>query len=124
MSLKHQIELYKSYVYDHPDAVSDIASTLALHREKLPHRSFAIWKDGELLETSSLTKAAVSPPSLTMIFSGQGAQWPQMGTQLISTSASFRSDLEVMDGMLQNLKRPPSWSILGMLNPVKLINFY
>lgn len=113
-SLRGQIDAYKSYARDHPDAISDIAYTLAVRRERLPHRAFAIWQNGEL-QTSSLSKASAVPPAITMIFSGQGAQWAEMGKKLIETEASFRHDLASMDSILQSLRKPPCWSILGML---------
>ncbi|KAH1919746.1 hypothetical protein KXV48_007179, partial [Aspergillus fumigatus] len=109
-----RIDAYKSYARDHPDAISDIAYTLAVRRERLPHRAFAIWQNGEL-QTSSLSKASAVPPAITMIFSGQGAQWAEMGKKLIETEASFRHDLASMDSILQSLRKPPCWSILGML---------
>jgi acyl transferase domain-containing protein len=112
-SLKAQIETYKTYAHDHPEAISDIAYTLAAHREKLPQRAFAVYKDGEL-EASGIVKAPASSPGITMVFSGQGSQWPEMGKQLILTSASFRNDLATMDTILQGFKKAPSWSILGM----------
>lgn len=112
VSLKSQIDGYKTYTREHPEAIPDIAYTLAAHREKLPQRAFAICKNGEI-ETSGLVKAPASPPTITMVFSGQGSQWPEMGKQLILTNARFRHDLATMDSILQTLKKAPSWSILG-----------
>lgn len=113
-SLRRQVDLYKTYARDHPEAIPDIAYTLAVHRERLPQRAFAVLKNGEL-ETSGLSKAPAVPPAITMVFSGQGAQWAEMGKKLIQTDASFRYDLAYMDSILQSLRKPPCWSILGML---------
>lgn len=68
-----------------------------------------------MLEVSSQAKAPQATPNITMVFSGQGAQWPQMGRELILTDASFRQDLMLMDRVLQQLRVPPKWSIIGML---------
>ncbi|ROV97139.1 hypothetical protein VMCG_07466 [Cytospora schulzeri] len=111
-SLKQQLDIYKTYTSEHPEAIPDIGYTLAFHREKLPHRAFAICSNGEMTTTSTVTKAPASPPVVTMIFSGQGSQWPGMGKQLIATSPTFRDSLTAMDGILQGLKNPPSWSIV------------
>jgi len=46
-----------------------------------------------------------------MIFSGQGAQWPGMGKELIATDPEFRKDIFAMDRILQGLKYPPDWTI-------------
>jgi acyl transferase domain-containing protein len=113
-SLREQVDLYKTYARDHPDSIPDLAYTLAVHRERLSQRAFAIWQNGEL-ETSTLSKAPAVPPTITMIFSGQGAQWAGMGKNLIQTDASFRHDLASMDSILQKFRKAPTWSILGML---------
>jgi acyl transferase domain-containing protein len=105
--------LFRDYTAQHPKYVADVAYTLALRREKLPHRAFAIIQDGEILETSSPIKAPATAPSIAMIFSGQGAQWPGMGRELILSRPSFHQDIVCMDKVLQGLKRPPTWSLLG-----------
>lgn len=114
-SLNRQIRSFQEFAAQKPEVVKDIAYTLALHRERLPHRAFAIIQDGKLLEASTQTKAPTSAPRITMVFSGQGAQWPRMGRQLISTSSSFRQDIIFMDRILQGLRIPPKWSIIGRL---------
>ncbi|KAI0107229.1 polyketide synthase [Nemania sp. FL0031] len=117
-SLMRQVDSYQDYVVKHPNRAVDVAYTLALHREKLPHRAFAIVQDGQIVETSSLAKTAPSLPNIIMVFSGQGAQWPGMGRELILADPIFRQDIIRMDEVLQGLKKPPTWSILGKLqNP-------
>jgi acyl transferase domain-containing protein len=114
-SLRAHIDSYTTYARDHPDSIPDLAYTLAIHRERLSQRAFAVWQNAELdLETSNLSKAPAVPPTITMIFSGQGAQWAGMGKNLIQTDAGFRHDLASMDSIMQKFSRPPSWSILGM----------
>jgi acyl transferase domain-containing protein len=48
-----------------------------------------------------------------MIFSGQGAQWPGMGKELIENDDFFRKDISAMDAVLQRLEHPPNWTIVG-----------
>ena len=105
--------MFRDYTAQHPKRIADVAYTLALRREKLSLRAFAIIQDGQVLETSSPTKAPATAPSIAMIFSGQGAQWPGMGRELILSRPSFRQDIIRMDKALQGLKRPPTWSLLG-----------
>lgn len=50
-----------------------------------------------------------------MIFSGQGAQWPQMGEMLIEQSSLFRNTIEQCDDALAELPIPPVWSIVDEL---------
>lgn len=48
---------------------------------------------------------------VAMIFTGQGAQWPQMGLTLIDANKSFRSTIRALDTLLQTLQEPPDWTI-------------
>lgn len=117
-SLRRQIQSFEEYTAKHSNNSDDAAYTLAVHREHLPHRAFAIVQGGQVCETSTQMKATGSAPKITMVFSGQGAQWPRMGRGLILTSASFRADIIRMDKTLQRLRIPPGWSILGSFNRV------
>lgn len=112
-SLNLQIDTFKNYTTEHPEQLKNIGYTLALCRERLPNRAFAVIQDGEFLETSLPAKAPASTPTIAMIFSGQGAQWPGMGRELVLSNPSFRQDIVRMDSVLQGLHIPPSWSILG-----------
>jgi acyl transferase domain-containing protein len=112
-SLSRQIALFVEYTAQHPHQEPDIAYTLAVHREKLPHRAAALVQDGQVLETLSPTRAPTCPPGVVMVFSGQGAQWVGMGRELIESNPAFRQDIVDMDQVLQGLRSPPSWSLLG-----------
>jgi acyl transferase domain-containing protein len=112
-SLSRQMDSFQKYIAEHPGHVKDAAYTLALRREQLPHRAFAIFHDGKVLETSAQVKAQVCSLTITMVFSGQGAQWPRMGRELLLTSPLFRRDIVCMDEILQGLRIPPKWSLIG-----------
>jgi len=112
-SLSEQVRKHKEYIRSTPARSLDIAYTRAVRREHLPHRAFAILGDDGLTEGIGAAKAPLEPPPVTMIFSGQGAQWPQMGRELIQTDINFRKDISRMDGILQKLLHPPSWKLLG-----------
>lgn len=76
LSLKEQIQRFKDLVLsDSAPDVYDLAYTLNVRREKLPHRAFTVVQDGKILETSSLAKAPTKAQDVYLIFSGQGAQW-------------------------------------------------
>lgn len=94
----------------------DMAYTLAVRRYHMPYRAFTIWDGTGFLPTPTgqqHVEAPASPPSLTLIFSGQGAQWPQMASDLLMSDAQFRDDLCRMDSVLQRLTNAPAWSIIG-----------
>lgn len=54
-------------------------------------------------------------PRILGIFTGQGAQWPQMGRHLILNSHRFRSTIEALEGSLGALPDPPTWSLTAEL---------
>lgn len=114
-SLKQQLELHEQYASRHSSTLYDIAYTLALRRELLPHRAFIIKSGEKTLETSGTVKAPgkSSNRKVTMIFTGQGSQWAEMGKGLFITNAEFREDIHLMDNVLRNLAKPPNWSIEG-----------
>ncbi|KAM0255274.1 hypothetical protein ACHAQJ_005929 [Trichoderma viride] len=82
----------------------DVAYTLARRRQHLPHRSFVV---------STKEKPGDAPPVLSqnvdlthnvvMVFTGQGAQWPQMGRDLLRSNRVFSKVIEVIDVELQHL---------------------
>ncbi len=55
---------------------------------------------------------ADQPPPLVWVFSGQGAQWFGMGTELLATEPVFRATLEACDRIFQELG---DWSLLEAL---------
>ncbi|KAL8717345.1 MAG: hypothetical protein Q9225_005405 [Loekoesia sp. 1 TL-2023] len=70
--------------------------------------------DAKVLTSSS------NPVKKTLfVFTGQGAQWAQMGCALIDQSPLFRSTLEDCDNILQGLPYGPSWSIVEELSKEK-----
>lgn len=92
----------------------DIAYTLALRRERLPHRSFSIVQDGDIIGSwESATVAAAKPAPVYMAFTGQGAHWAGMAKEMVLGDDLFRKDIALMDSILSGLTHPPSWSMMG-----------
>ena len=107
-SLKKQITNCQEYLAAHEERKSDVSYTLSQRREHLPFRAFFITGDAP---STTLAKVPANVAPITMIFSGQGAQWPEMAKELISTEPNFRKDILTMDAILQSLKHPPTWLI-------------
>jgi len=102
------------------NSVRDIAYTLGSHRSRLSNRDFLLatnaGSDTQISVTRSQIKtlAAVSPtPPFAFIFTGQGAQWPNMGCELISRFPVFRKTIQELDVFLGSLPESPSWTIQG-----------
>lgn len=110
-SLRKQVKNAQEYVEAHRDRVVDVAYTLSQRREHLTHRSFFVVGEEFVTDAASFAKVPVTTAPITMIFSGQGAQWPEMGRELVETDPEFRKDIQAMDGILKSLRHPPAWTI-------------
>lgn len=114
-SLKEMTGRYTSYLEDIPGSIdiTDVAYTLANRREHLSFRSFTV----RTRHDPGFTSPPASQPrtgkvSLAMIFTGQGAQWPQMGRELLRNNSVFTQTIRSLDGHLQSLgPTAPSWKI-------------
>lgn len=79
------------------------------------HRAFALTEaDGKV---SSFARSTSVKAPIIFTFTGQGAQWPGMGRELIENVQAFREDIQIMDRVLQGLDSKPLWYIEGMLAP-------
>lgn len=67
-------------------SLSDLAYTLSERRTRLWHRAFITTRNTELDEKPEawvVAKKGSQTPSFGFVFTGQGAQWPQMGKELL-----------------------------------------
>ncbi|GKZ27195.1 type I Iterative Polyketide synthase (PKS), partial [Aspergillus brasiliensis] len=111
-SLKRMMATYKTWVRNNPERITDLAFTLANRREHLPHRAFAVASlTGSL--TPSLPLKAGKPPNIVMVFTGQGAQWPQMGRCLLQSPSYpvFRKTIQSLDAYIRTTDLAPGWTI-------------
>ncbi|KAI1460694.1 hypothetical protein F4805DRAFT_372476 [Annulohypoxylon moriforme] len=119
-SLKANIQALGNHLINPRVKVSldDLAYTLSERRTRLWHRAFITTKNTELDEKPDawyLAKKSAVAPSFGFIFTGQGAQWPQMGKDLLQYFPWTRKILEELDDVLQSLQSPPSWSLVKEL---------
>jgi acyl transferase domain-containing protein len=112
-SLRRQVSHCKEYLKLHPERLIDLSYTLSQRREHLLHRAFSVVGAQPVTNTSSYTKLPANVPRIVMIFSGQGAQWPGMGKDLIQNDPGFQEDIRAMDDILQSLNYPPHWKVEG-----------
>jgi acyl transferase domain-containing protein/NADPH:quinone reductase-like Zn-dependent oxidoreductase/SAM-dependent methyltransferase len=110
-SLRAQVTNLQQYLCDKPDSSTDLAYTLATRREHLIHRAFSVVGSGIATNTSSFIKAPTASPEVVMVFTGQGAQWAQMGLELLENNQIFKQSIREMDDTLRYLSNPPNWNI-------------
>ena len=106
----------------------DLAWTLQLRRSVLPFKTtvsgmtingLASNIDSELAKSGygqpvlGVWSSNSSAPRLLGVFTGQGAQWPKMGCELITASTYARGIIAMLDRSLAELPKydRPSWSI-------------
>ncbi|OQE88936.1 hypothetical protein PENNAL_c0015G05170 [Penicillium nalgiovense] len=117
-SLKGNIEALCNHLVNPRVKVSlaDLAYTLTKRRSRLWHRAFITTRSSEIRENDfTVGKRGSQPPKVSFVFTGQGAQWPQMGKDLLKYFPWTRSILEELDEVLQAQPNPPSWSLVQEL---------
>lgn len=114
-ALKKSVADHQSYLSSHPDSLKDMSYSLAMKREVHPHRAFCVTNGEDSFELSRVHKPILtSLPKLVFVFSGQGAQWAEMGKELIQEVVSFKNSILALDDVLASLPSPPKWRLLGL----------
>ena len=117
-SLKRLVKDHQQYASGNGEKIHDHAYTLASRREHLPHRAFCVSKSKELKVPVFGTQLS-KRRKLIMVFTGQGAQWPEMGKSLLQKHRSFQRTIKLLDKHLATLRDGPAWKIFGE-SPMKL----
>ena len=117
-SLKANISTLSS-VADKYDPI-DLAYTLGARRSKFFQRAFAVAdaaSPASALDEATMTfgKSSATAQSVGFIFTGQGAQWAGMGSQLFAEYESYRRTIRYLDSILRKVPEPPSWCIESAL---------
>lgn len=93
----------------------DLAYTLSERRSRHYHRGYVVSK-GNQLDGQDLIRGTnrTEVPKLGFIFTGQGAQWSEMGKDLLETFPIAAREVRYLDKVLQSCFDPPSWTLYGM----------
>ncbi|KAI1348370.1 reducing type I polyketide synthase [Xylaria sp. FL0043] len=117
-ALKSSITRLSSHLL-HPAVdvdLDDLVYTLSERRSRLYYRAYSIQKTTRLSPASFITgKTFNRRVKIGMIFTGQGAQWPTMGNDLIRTFPQARKAVENLDKVLMSLPQPPTWTLMTKL---------
>nr|APX44007.1 polyketide synthase [Pestalotiopsis microspora] len=131
-SLVSSLEQYSAFLKTSDGKInaSDLAWTLQSHRSQLPVKiAFSALSTGDLSSkiddklsvlrenpgtaVGTRTARRPGPPQILGIFTGQGAQWPAMGAQLLHTSSFVRQRIRQLEESLASLPQSdrPKWSL-------------
>ncbi|RHZ63238.1 uncharacterized protein CDV56_108187 [Aspergillus thermomutatus] len=128
-ALSRLVRRFADYLSTETDVnLAALAWTMAARRSVLPHRaSFSVASGVETLiqdmqsqldaaENSQAgmgvrAKPTDQPNRILGVFTGQGAQWPQMDKQLLQASPVFQQSIRGLNGALTTCRNPPAWSI-------------
>lgn len=98
----------------------DLAYTLAKRRTHHFHRAYAVsdsprFKESQVVygKVQAVSSTFTSSAPIGFVFTGQGAQWPQMGRELLSDFPEARKTVQHLDQVLQSLSDvdKPTWSL-------------
>ncbi|RYP43908.1 hypothetical protein DL768_009576 [Monosporascus sp. mg162] len=102
----------------------DLAYTLSEKRTRHFHRGYIVTDKTEITVGLLSQGKVTRQPRIGLIFTGQGAQWPQMGKDLISVFPVVKGHLARLNDVLQNLNDGPQWSLLEELSQPRNAEHY
>lgn len=119
-SLDSMVKNIRKYAATHADSLSDLAYTLAVKRDTMRHRTCLLLRktpeDGhnKTDDINFPSAKTASPSPVSFVFTGQGAQWPQMGQELFAAYPTFAARITDLDTVLEKIQPQGStWSIRG-----------
>jgi acyl transferase domain-containing protein/NADPH:quinone reductase-like Zn-dependent oxidoreductase len=101
--------------------LDDLAFTLGSRRSRLTSCGYLLLDENKSAyvkgsEGVKTLKTEAQKLSIAFVFTGQGAQWPQMGLELFSAFPVYRQTIQQLDDHLAGLPQRPSWTISGSLS--------
>lgn len=100
----------------------DLSYTLATRRSVLASKAFTVASSSTITDAFSNAASAFTfgaakkkATSIGFVFTGQGAQWPRMGAELLRYSSTFLESIRALDRALEDLSDGPDWSIEDIL---------
>lgn len=116
-SLQRNLNALERVIGEH--SLADVSYTLSTNRTRFPHRTFRILDSKNATIHTCLDEKVLvcgaEPLKLAFIFTGQGAQWHGMGSELFQYH-TFKRTICLLDNVLESLPDPPAWKIESILS--------
>ena len=98
----------------------DLSYTLANRRSQLNSRAFTVTSHAKLGSVFNKQEGfrfgeKKKVPTIGFAFTGQGAQWTRMGSELMAYYPSFLRSIRFLDRTLEDLPDAPEWSLEDVL---------
>lgn len=103
--------------FDLSNALRDLVYTFSCRRSLFMSRTFStisaenVNENLRLIAEGPMYKAQALPPKIGFVFTGQGAQWPQMGLALLETFPRFLSCIRQLDAELDACDQFRNWTL-------------
>ncbi|GKZ24594.1 putative Hybrid PKS-NRPS biosynthetic cluster [Aspergillus brasiliensis] len=120
-SLARLLQKYATFIAANPSIDLQAVSSALQKRSDLPFKHYVTGLSREsVLEQlqdpqwkSGTSGGAVESHSSSIlgVFTGQGAQWPTMGRELLLRPGPFSATIDRLDDFLQRLPDPPAWCL-------------
>ena len=115
-SLQSRVADLANMTVDH--SLADLALTLGCRRSRFSSRGFILARQhtlqddlcSENLQTQTEGTQHSRLP-LAFVFTGQGAQWPEMGRQLMEEFPTYRRTIQSLESCLASLPDSLEWSL-------------
>lgn len=109
-AVERSVNNHQDYLQGSRASSKDVAYTLANRRIHHSYRAYIVMNPAPPPSLSSVVR--IGPvPKVAWVFTGQGAQWPEMGASLINSNATFRHTIRRLDRFLASLPSAPPWNI-------------
>ncbi|TVY38283.1 Highly reducing polyketide synthase, partial [Lachnellula occidentalis] len=108
-SLAASILEHQRYMKAHLSELQHLSYTLCRRREFHKFRTFCV-KNGDAMDFT-VPRKQNNLSQITMVFTGQGAQWAEMAKELINDYETFETDIDALSHVLSGLENPPDWNI-------------
>ncbi|PYH88413.1 ketoacyl-synt-domain-containing protein, partial [Aspergillus ellipticus CBS 707.79] len=126
VSLKAQISAFHDLLEQDSPALADIVFTMQTRRAQHAVRAAFAGHDrvtlrenlGKAVSSEAVgtrVDAKLAQPRILGVFTGQGAQWPTMGRELLRTSPLVQQIIQSLQDALNTLPDPPTWSLTDEL---------